>query len=766
MARSDAVTAVTGTLFEEGWSRIRGSRQGLGTRQKQLVRAARGHRAAVFKAIRAGGTHSRTQLVRQLEYLTTKASHIVDSRSVLDRTRALGTDEIEQVADRFTARWGEGFNPKLGHTTHLLMSYPVGTRATDVRDISEAVARRFFANEHRTFDYIIAVHEDRDHPHAHLVLNRRAQEGEYFYLGRDHHFNYDAFRLAMVEEAEHVGVRLEATRRLDRGVTTYAAHEAEVHAAKAEGRAVIERPRVGHDLARAAAEIATTTYRYRALAAEASEEGREDIANALFRAGEILAQNGRLEQDGEVYMDSDQSFDELRSRFAERADRVEALIQAMPEGERAAAEKQVNAIYADMAHMQPLGLRSSTLTQAPSDGGVYSEANLNPELVGRMRESATRAQIETALRGTGISSEAVIARVEQGAGNAALEREWLSRDLERIAEMDGLNLERREDLRAASDRLNEVHVQLGTLLERAGVLKDDGVVEEVEIDDRVPPHLDQLSINRMASRIRDELMVAGQGEDFDTRFERIQAMAERGEIESLARERIGEEQRTYLRERPEIITSPVEAYDDIMPYAERIVDRETFDRVAREVETIAARVGTDRDLADAVAQDFKTRYPDMPDHLARGLGRTYAKVDEMRNDEAVARVREERLDDAHLDRAKTLTIEDVVARERAQQFGRALTDEADRLAYRTDVERRLTDDQLDRLRKGDTASLRDVLDDRLDRLYAAKAYLQSDEATVNTDALREVVTEIAEEEVASERLRHVHVHQEKGPTHG
>jgi type IV secretion system T-DNA border endonuclease VirD2 len=708
MARSDAVSAVTGTLFEEGWSRIRGSRQGLGDRQKQLVRAARGHRAAVFKAIRAGGTHSRAQLVRQLEYLTTKASHIVDSRSVLDRDEALGPDEIERLADRFTARWGEGFNPKLGHTTHLLMSYPIGTRATDVRDISTAVAERFFANEARTFDYLIAVHEDRDHPHAHLVLNRRAQEGEYFYLGRDHHFNYDAFRLAMVEEAERVGVRLEATRRLDRGVTTYAAQTAEVHAAKEEGRAVVERPRVGDDLARAAAENAMTSYQYRALAAKASEEGREDIANALFRAGEILARNGRLEQDGDVYMDSDQSFEELRSRFAERADRVEALIRAMPEGERAAAEKQVNAIYADMAHMQPLGQRSSTLTQAPSDGGVYSAPNLNPELAGRMREGQTRAQIETALRGTGISSEAVISRVEQGAGNAALEREWLSRDLERIAETNGLNLERREDLRAASDRLDEVHVQLGTLLERAGVLKDDGVVEEVEIDDRVPPHLDQTSIDRMTSRIRDELMTAGQEEDFDTRFERVQGMAERGELESMARERIGQEQRAYLRDRPEIIASPAEAYDNAMPYAEKIVDRETFERVALEAEAAVAQTGAYGDVAEAVAQDFKARYPDMPDHLARGLGRTYAKVDKMRNDEAVAHVREERLQVAHVDRVETSTIEEVVARERSQLPGQTLSDEASRLAFRTEVERRLADEQLDGLREGDASALRDV----------------------------------------------------------
>ncbi|MEE4212500.1 MAG: hypothetical protein V2I43_24915, partial [Parvularcula sp.] len=78
MAWSDAVTAVTGEVFREGWSKIRGSTQGLGSKQRQMVRAARGHRAAVFKAIRGGGTHTKAQLARQLEYLTTKSSHIID----------------------------------------------------------------------------------------------------------------------------------------------------------------------------------------------------------------------------------------------------------------------------------------------------------------------------------------------------------------------------------------------------------------------------------------------------------------------------------------------------------------------------------------------------------------------------------------------------------------------------------------------------------------------------------------------------------------
>jgi hypothetical protein len=481
MVRSDAVSSVTGEIFSEGWSRVRGSMQGLGSKRQQMTRAAKGHRAAVFKAIKSGGCETKKQLFAQLEYLTTKSSFVVDSRGVLDGKNQLTSAEIKGVVNRFGGRWSEGFRPKMGHTTHMLMSFPVGTKGEDVRDIASGVCEKFFANDERNFDYIIAVHEDRAHPHAHVVLNRKSQEGEFFYLGKEHHFNYDDFRTAMVEEAEKLGVRLEATRRIDRGEITYAPRTKEVYAAKEEERVPVPRERVGQDLDRALADVASTSKFYRSLAAEASAENREDIANALFRAGEVLAQGGKLEQDGEVYMATQESFDDLKSRFADRAERAEQFVRDAPDGKRAQYEKQLDAIYREVAHMQPVGVRSATLNDAASDTGVYSETNINRDALDMLKEPETRAQIETALRGTGISSTAVIARVEQGASNAWLEQRWMADDLAKIADTDGLNLDRKEDLAKAAEKLDQAHVQLGQALERAEVLRDDGVIE-VEIE--------------------------------------------------------------------------------------------------------------------------------------------------------------------------------------------------------------------------------------------------------------------------------------------
>ncbi len=768
MRLNDAVHDVTGEIFRDGWSRIRGSMQGLqASRQKQLVRAAAGHRAAVFKAIRGGGTHTKSQLRTQLDYLTTKSSHIVDSSGFLDGKTRLEAKEIKDLTDRFSKRWSAGFKPKLGQTTHMLMSYPIGTRGEDVRDITANVAERFFQTDDGHFDYIVAVHEDRDHPHAHIVLNRRSQEGEFFFLGRDHRFNYDDFRLAMVEEAERFGVRLEATRRLDRGVLHYAPRTREVYAAKDEGRVAEPRPRIGADLDRAIEEIANTRIVFHSLAAEASADNREDIADALFRAGELLAKGGKLALEGGVYMAEEHSFEDLRTRYADQVERVQGMIAERPEAERPRLERSLNEIQARLAHMQPLGLRSVTLTEKPSDGGVYSETNIDAARLDRLRDPEVRAQVDTALRGTGISASVVVARMETGAQNGALERQWIADDLMRVAEKDGLNLDRREDLEAAREALNRAHVQLGTALERAGVLRQDGVMEEEAVPERF--HFDPEAAREMEETIRQEMRVDG--------LTRQQIEDRDWEVISRAERRIEAEQGTWLETHPELLARPGEVIDRSEPYREYVTDEARAAEIAREADRIMevreARIA----VADAVTEEFRDRYPDMPSHLARGLGATCAAVVEARDTAAINQVRREAEMRAALGSdtaaAHNVTrgdrLPDEIARvldhERAGNLHAPFQDDGQRLSYRDAVERGLDEAQIERLRDGDADVLKDRIEDRLDRLYAAKTYLQSDAATANSEATRAVVEEIADREFELHRADLALGESERGETH-
>ncbi|CUH60759.1 relaxase/mobilization nuclease domain-containing protein [Thalassobacter stenotrophicus] len=777
MRLNDAVHAVTGEVFRDGWSRVRGSMQGLHVaKQTQLTRAAAGHRPAVFKAIRGGGTHTKSQLANQLDYLTTKSTHIVDSSGFLDGKTKLEAGDIKDLTERFAKRWDAGFKPKLGQTTHMLMSFPIGTRGEDVRDIATDVAERFFQTDKGHFDYIIAVHEDRDHPHAHLVLNRRSQEGEFFFLGRNHRFNYDDFRLAMVEEAEKYGVRLEATRRVERGVVHYPARTSEVYAAKEEGRAPRERERVGQDLTRTLAEIVNTRTVYHSLAAEASREAREDIAAALFRAGEVLARGGQVDRTGDVYMAEDQSFEDLRSLYAEKLARVQGMIAEKPDAERPVLEKRLIEIQTQVQHMQPLGLRSSTLSETPSEGGIYSEANIDASQRERLAEPDLRSRIDVALRGTGISTSEVVARIETGASSAALEHQWIANDLSKVAETRDLNLERRADLEQARAILNDVHVELGTLLERENVLRRDGVVEAEAVCERF--HYHEGAVRAMEGTIRQEMradgLTAQQIEDRDW------------EVVSRAERRIETEQRAYLEAHPDLLARPGDVIDRSEPYRETITDAARASEITREVDRIMEGRDIRTPVADAVTDDLRARYPDMPSHLARGLGATYAAVVEIRDTEVINQVRRETemrdglgsgMRDALLAaRGETAPqsgsadrladdIAGVLDHERAGELSAPFETEAERDAFRDEIARVLDNRQLERLTSGDADALEKVLEDRLDRLYVAKVYLQSDAATANTEALRQVVDDLADTEYEKHRATDVDGETERGQVH-
>ena len=322
-------------------------------------------------------------------------------------------------------------------------------------------------------------------------------------------------------------------------------------------------------------------------------------------------------------MAEEKNFDDLRIRYADQVERVQGMIAEKPEADRPALERRLNEIQSRLAHMQPLGLRSVTLTEKPSDGGVYSEANIDREQLERLQEPVVRAQVDTALRGTGISSSVVIARMETGAQNAALERQWIADDLRRVAETDGLNLERRSDLEIAREALNRAHVQLGITLERNEVLREDGVIEERQ---------EELFLNR----------------------------------------------------------------------SERLTE-------------VTSQPDTER--ADSEVQRVDRQVRRVIDHERKGN--------------------------------LTSPFEDI----------------AQRLSYREAVERELDEEQIDRLRKGDVDVLKDQIKDRLDRLYAAKAYLKSDAATANSEAARAVVEEIADREYELHRADLVDGESERGETH-
>ena len=218
-------------------------------------------------------------------------------------------------------------------------------------------------------------------------------------------------------------------------------------------------------------------------------------------------------------------------------------------------------------------------------------------------------------------------------------------------------------------------------------------------------------------------------------------------------DRLLAEQRAYLRDHPELLQSPAQVIRMDEEGRAQIVDRGLADRIGQDVE--AARMGahSSTPISVAVTRDLQARYRDMPQQLAEGLGDTYARVQEARRSEPTFRV----IETPELDR--------VLAHERAGELSAPFETEAERDAFRGEIARVLDVRQLDRLTSGDADALDKVLEDRLDRLYVAKVYLQSDAATANTEALRQVVDDLADTEYEKHRATDVDGETERGQVH-
>ncbi|SOC17240.1 relaxase/mobilization nuclease domain-containing protein [Rhodobacter maris] len=775
MARSEA-RGVGPALFDRDWSRVSGSWQGL-AKKAQMVRAARGYSPAIFKPISKGGCHTGAQLKAQLTYLTTKSSHILDSRGTHDGKKTLTEAEIDRVVRRFENQWGERHSPKLGHTSHLLMAFPVGTSGEEVRAITETVCERFFQGEGSQFDYIAAIHQDRAHPHAHIVLNRRSKDGEMFFLGKDHHFSYDAFRVAMVEAAQVHGIRLEATRRLDRGVTTYRAETREVYKARDEGRPPVERQRTWADLAAALETVARNALTYRGLAAEASRSNFDDVAEALERASTILANGGQIQSDGAIYMSQDETaFDTLITEFSQNIRQIEAAIERAPAGDRPEIERKLSDVLTSVAHLNPLGVRSAALLDAPSRDGVYVRANVREDQVARLDDDTVKARLSEVLQGTGIDPEAVAARMREGAGNAALERQWLAQDLRAVAKAGDLDLEKDADREDALDRLEAIHVRLGDALTDARILR---VVEEVK-DDAVA----QTERGALLARERDifapserrdfqDIVAQFRRTDFDHPFSDDPSVYKAGVIEV-------EEARAAFNAYAQ--RSPDHAELASMAW-EKITDSRKPPEYAIAQNDRRLHAG-DMDLAlrdpsqqlGPITEDTRTLAlyrAEMPDeefgmaveeeiNRLRAMGASRAYISE-RSLEIEDQARQSYAERRFL--AETAPDVTTFLRRADAEEGHPLSDAAGQRLV-AQIDRNLAPDAITALCAGHADVLDKFTQDPLRQLELAKAYLESSEVTAHGPAMERVLDALAEEQIEAQRARHAAGHGEKGITHG
>ncbi|EFO28785.1 T-DNA border endonuclease virD2 [Roseibium sp. TrichSKD4] len=192
---------------------------------------------AMVKQIRGGGTNTLRGIRDQMNYLR-KDGSVELERS--DRYCGLVIDD-EQEAEMMTsweiADQGHG---KLDKTAHFAVSFPKGTDQKAAYAAGRAFAEEMFASGKYgdTFDYFTAFHTDCDHPHMHVVVNRRGlEEGSWLKVSQRGHFDYDEMRFVQVRVAAEHGIALEATPRFARGVEERPYTDCEVQRARRQERA-------------------------------------------------------------------------------------------------------------------------------------------------------------------------------------------------------------------------------------------------------------------------------------------------------------------------------------------------------------------------------------------------------------------------------------------------------------------------------------------------------------------------------------------------
>ena len=210
-----------------------------GSAQSMLARSATGSRQALVKVIRNGGAKTMAQLGTQIDYVTREGTLEAKDNPLGEYYEAALSGEALQEK---LFLWQQDFKgtPKLGHTTHVMVSFPAGTDRKAAEDAALEFGTRAFSSDlgGDCYDWVAVQHNDTHYPHMHFIVKNRGMfEGGWFTIKRGSAHDVNTLRVLQVEAAAEFGIELTATRRLERGITAPAVMTDEYRQAQLEGRA-------------------------------------------------------------------------------------------------------------------------------------------------------------------------------------------------------------------------------------------------------------------------------------------------------------------------------------------------------------------------------------------------------------------------------------------------------------------------------------------------------------------------------------------------
>jgi hypothetical protein len=169
----------------------------------------------------SGGATSAKAVRRHLEYVGRKGELELYTD---DGDAPKGRDSAGQLPDNWNLdleeagarrQIGRGTKAKPVRLAHkLVFSMPPGTNPEKVLSAVQNLCREEFALKHR---YAMALHTDDAHPHVHVVLKARSEQGKRLNISKAH---LKEWRVKFADHLRAQGVAANATPRAFRGQTT------------------------------------------------------------------------------------------------------------------------------------------------------------------------------------------------------------------------------------------------------------------------------------------------------------------------------------------------------------------------------------------------------------------------------------------------------------------------------------------------------------------------------------------------------------------
>lgn len=185
---------------------------------KQIARVTRRAPEVIVKV--TGGARGFRSLKEHLAYITRNGKLLAETGDggVLE-----GSRNVKDLAEAWWSGMGRRRRRNTRDTINLILSMPPGTDRKAVSEAAREFARETFGGRN---DYLIAIHEDTDHPHAHVTVKTRGLDGRRLDPRKA---DLQAWRESFADALRRHGVEAAATPRRSRGVVRKAKRQARKH---------------------------------------------------------------------------------------------------------------------------------------------------------------------------------------------------------------------------------------------------------------------------------------------------------------------------------------------------------------------------------------------------------------------------------------------------------------------------------------------------------------------------------------------------------